>query len=357
MSKIINALVISGISLLITSCGEDGSPASTSASPTNFTASAGAGEIVAFTVDTTALTYSYTVTVSSYGLAGQTGSGTLTANSDGSYTPSEFPTSRIQVYQNGIMVGAVTFDINGQTVNSPVVGVSSPITSVASLAGTYNFLGETCEGPMASSSTGVGVCNTVVGTLVIDSTGTYEACAGADLTTNPSCGGGILTSGTLVSAGNGLFEFNRTGTAFIAVDNANYLLASAAPNGQNVLIIDTNDSGAGGYGYGHLVGSTQTATVDTASAEGTWTWNANNGDSGTFDLTCASNIECTSSAPGNPTVTVGTPWAGLGTVTNPSTGFDYHVLMAGSGVYVQAAAPSQDAGGAFNTYMEVGAHQ
>jgi len=345
MSK---ALFIAGISLLIISCGEDGSPAST----TSFTASAGAGEILTFTVDTTALTYSYTVTASSYGLTGEAGSGTLTKNSDGSYTPSEFPTSRIQVYQNGIMVGAVTFDINGQTVNAPVVGVSSPITSVASLAGTYNFLGETCEGPMASSSTGVGVCNTVYGTLVIDSTGTYEACSGANLTTDTGCGAGTLTSGDVVSAGNGLFEFNRTGTAFVDVTNANYLLASAAPNGQNVLIIDTNDSAVDGYGYGHLVGSTQTSTIDTANAPGTWTWNANNGDSGTFDLTCSSSTECASSSGAN--VTLGTPWAGLGTVTNV---YDYYVLLAGSGVYVQAAAPSQDVGGAFNIYMEVGAHQ
>jgi hypothetical protein len=353
MLKISKPLVIAGIVLLIASCGNNSSSPSSQTTSTNFTASAGAGEILDFTVDTTALTYSYTVTESSYGLKGQTGSGTLTKNSDGSYTPSQFPTSKIQVYQNGIMVGAVEFTINGQTVNAPVVGLSSPITTLASLAGTYNFLGETCEGPTALA--GVGACDTVVGTLIINSSGTYEACSGDDLTTHPSCASGTLTSGDVVSAGNGLFQFNKTGTGFVAVDNANYLLASAAPNGQNVLIIDTNDSSVGGYGYGHLVGSTQTSTVDTASAEGTWTWNANNGDSGTFDLTCSLPTVCTSSAVGNPTVTVGTPWAGLGTVSN--NGFDYHVLLAGTGVYVQAAAPSQPAGGGYNYYMEVGAHQ
>lgn len=356
MLKISKALLIAGIALLIASCSGGGS-SSAPVGPTNFTSSAGAGEIVTFTVDTTALTYSYTVTESSYGLTGDTGSGTLTANSDGSYTPSGFPTSRIQIYQNGIMVGAVTFDINGQTVDAPVVGLSSPITSLASLAGTYNFLGETCEGPMASAGMGVGDCNTVVGTLVINSDGTYDACSGSDLTTDPTCvgPGASLTTGDLVSAGNGLFEFNRSLTTFTAVTNANYLLASAAPNGQNVLIIDTNDSGVGGYGYGHLVGSSQTNVVDTASAEGTWTWNANNGDSGTFDLTCSSSTVCTSSAVGNPTVTVGTPWAGLGTVANGI--FNYYVLVAGSGVYVQAAAPSQGTVGAYNIYMEVGAHR
>lgn len=353
MSKIFKALFIAGFSLLMTSCGGGSSPASAPEATQNFTSSAGAGEILNFTVDTTALTYSYTVTESSYGLKGLTGSGTLTANSDGSYTPSEFPTSRIQVYQNGIMVGAVTLDINGQTIDAPVVGLSSPITSVASLAGTYNFLGETCEGPEASANMGVGVCNTVYGTLIIDSAGTYVACTGEDLTGDSTCSAGAKTIGEIVSAGDGLFEFNRDSTAFTAVDNANYLLASVAPNGQNVLIIDTNDSGAGGYGYGHLVGSTQTDTVDTVNAPGTWTWNANNGDSGTFDLTCSSATVCTSSA--GPTITIGTPWAGLGEVAN--NGFNYYVLMAGSGVYVQAAAPSQGAVGAFNTYMEVGAHQ
>ncbi len=92
---------------------------------------------------------------------------------------------------------------------------------------------------------------------------------------------------------------------------------------------------------------------------GAWTYNANNGDSGTFDLTCSSPTVCTSS-PSGAVITIGTPWAGLGTVTNPDNGFDYHVLLAGSGVYVQAAAPSQvipGGSGAFNIYMEVGAHQ
>jgi hypothetical protein len=354
MLKISKGIAIAVISLLIISCGGGSSTSnSTSSAGGDFTSSAGAGEILTFSVDTTALTYSYIVTASSYGLTGQTGSGTLTKNSDGSYSPSEFPTSRIQVYQNGIMIGAVALDINGQTVDAPVVGLSSPITSVASLAGTYNFLGETCEGPVASSGMGVGDCNTVFGTLVIDPTGTYKACTGADLTADAICSSGTLTSGDVVSAGNGLFEFNRDSTVFTAVTNANYLLASAASNGQNVLIIDTNDSGAAGFGYGHLVGSTQTTNVDTVNAQGTWTWNANNGDSGTFDLTCSSSTVCTSSS--GPTITIGNPWAGLGTVTNG--GFNYHVLMAGTGVYVQAAVPSQGAPGAYNIYMEVGAHQ
>lgn len=358
MLKISKRLFIAVISLSIVSCGGSGNGGGggdgTSESSATFTSSAGVGEIVTFTVDTTALTYSYTVTESSYGLEGQTGSGTLTGNSDGSYTPSGFPGSRIQVYENGIMVGAVTFEINGQTINAPVVGLASPITSVASLAGTYNLLGETCEGPMAASDTGVGICNTVYGTLVIDSAGAYEVCTGSNLTTDPACGSGVLSSGTVVSAGDGLFEFNRTGTAFVAVDNANLLLASASPNGQYVVIIDTNDSASDGYGYGHLLGSTQTSTIDTVNAEGTWSWNANNGDSGTFDLSCSSSTVCTSTS--GAVVTIGFPWAGLGTVTNGI--YDYHVLLAGSGVYVQAAAPSQDAGdGRFNTYMEIGAHR
>src|SRR5262245_16621059 len=59
---------------VLSSCGGGDSNPST---PTQYTSVAMAGELVTYSVDTVALTYSYTITESQFGLEGKTGSGTL----------------------------------------------------------------------------------------------------------------------------------------------------------------------------------------------------------------------------------------------------------------------------------------
>lgn len=76
-------------SLLLVSCGSGGSsssPPSSSAPSTSasgfvqqYTASATAGEVLTYTIDTNALTYSYKIVYSAYGLTNTTGSGTRMA--------------------------------------------------------------------------------------------------------------------------------------------------------------------------------------------------------------------------------------------------------------------------------------
>ena len=68
--------------LLLSGCegGGDSSPAV----PALTTSVAMAGELLDYTLDTTNLTYSYTITESQFGLAGKTGSGTLVRHADGS---------------------------------------------------------------------------------------------------------------------------------------------------------------------------------------------------------------------------------------------------------------------------------
>jgi hypothetical protein len=111
------ALALMG--LLVACGGGGGSSSSTPAAPATqatgvsgtYTVSAAAGEVLSYTVDTSALTYSYTITHSAYGLEGKTGSGTLTKNSDGSYSPSESPTSKVYALPNGLLMGAVVLTI------------------------------------------------------------------------------------------------------------------------------------------------------------------------------------------------------------------------------------------------------
>ncbi|MDH5331045.1 MAG: hypothetical protein OEW27_13950, partial [Aquincola sp.] len=61
------------LALVAASCGGGGS----SAAGTTYSSVAMAGELIDYTIDTTALTYSYTITESQFGLTGTTGSGTL----------------------------------------------------------------------------------------------------------------------------------------------------------------------------------------------------------------------------------------------------------------------------------------
>ena len=92
-----------------------------------YTAGAQIGELVSFSVDTAKLAYSYVITKSAFGCevsnsTCNTGSGTLTLSSDGSYSPSQFPVSKIQILQNGLMFGAIQIPVNGSNKTVPVVG-------------------------------------------------------------------------------------------------------------------------------------------------------------------------------------------------------------------------------------------
>jgi hypothetical protein len=117
MKRILTLLSLSFVAMLLTACGGGGgggasAPAAAGFSQT-YTTSATAGELMTYSIDTSALTYSYTITKSSYGCEVSnapchSGSGTLTKNSDGTYTPSGSPSSKIHALQNGLLVGSVT---------------------------------------------------------------------------------------------------------------------------------------------------------------------------------------------------------------------------------------------------------
>ena len=170
-----------------------------------YTASASAGEVLSYTIDTDKLTYSYTILYSAYGLEGKTGSGTLTKNSDGSYTPSESPNSRVYALPNGLLMGAVKMTIQGNVVHVPIMGVQNPITNLANLAGTYNYISNSCTAK-AFGNPAYNGCGTNYGTLKITSAGAYYQCTQTNITASASCyslGAGRGSQGTLSAIGAG----------------------------------------------------------------------------------------------------------------------------------------------------------
>ena len=145
--------------IVISSCGGGGGSSSSSTAAT-YTSSGSVGEVLSYSIDTTNKTYSYTILKSAYSLEGTTGSGTLTANSDGSYTPSENSNARVYNVSGGLLVGSAYLNLNGTNTSVPLLGVSSPVTTLSSLAGTYNYLRIGCTSP-TSGTIASSNCSTV----------------------------------------------------------------------------------------------------------------------------------------------------------------------------------------------------
>jgi hypothetical protein len=334
MKRIIGFTVAACASVLLAACGGGGG-GGTAAAPTTpttpatngfaqtYTASAAAGELMTYSIDTSALTYSFTITKSSYGCEVasapcHSGSGTLTKNSDGTFSPSQSPTSKIFALQNGLLVGSVKMTLNGTAQIIPIVGVANPITTAAALAGTYNFMSLQCTGKTYGAFTG---CGTFAGTATIASNGTYTTCTGADVSAPVhSCSNS--TSGTATSLGGGVWQLQATSPATGATTN--YFLAFTAPNGQNVGVIDFNDTTV--YGYGQAIMSSEVATT-TAGLTGNYVWSNDYGQSGVVTL----NPNSTTSS--GLAIAQNSPWTGISTVTGGSNGTGYG-MIAGNGVYV-----------------------
>src|SRR4051812_15406035 len=174
---------------LLASCGGGGSSSESSAA-TQYTSVAMAGELLSYTVDPVALTYSYTITESQFGLNGKTGSGTLVRNPDGSYSPSGIANARIVILPNGLLLGAVRERFGTAVVTVPIIGMSNPVSTVSALAATYNFMHRGCLSA---------ICATDTGTFVIAANGSWSSCPGTNLAAGGCPVGG--RTGNLVSLG------------------------------------------------------------------------------------------------------------------------------------------------------------
>lgn len=307
--------------------GSSGSSSSAAGTTTTYSSVAGAGEFIQYQVNPTALTYSYTITESQYGLTGQTGSGTLIKLADGTFLAGADGNARVAILPNGLLLAGVRANFGGTTKTVPVVGISNPVTTFAAAAGTYNFVQRAC-------STGAAGCFQTYGTFVIRSDGTWSSCDKGNLAAGPCPT--TAASGTLNNEGAGKFSVIDSN------GGVNFGTAIAFnSNGQNVIVLDLKDQRPTGFGLGILVGSSQQAIVS-GSLDGVWVAGASTGDNGSFRLT-GTNIAYIDidNAPTARTtsVTYNSPWAGFGQTVNGIA------LLAGSGVYVY---------GSGTNYSEVG---
>ncbi len=307
-------LLAAGIAALLASCGGGGG---SDASGTKFTSVAMAGELLDYTIDTTHLTYSYTITESQFGLNGKTGSGTLVRNADGSYSPSGVPNARVVVLPNGLLLGAVRESFGASVVTVPIVGLSNPVTTLAAIAGDYNYIHRNCL---------LAVCGASHGTFQISAAGTWTSCRSGNVAAGICAG--ASASGTLVSLGNGRWQVMDGST------NIGTALGFAS-SGQNVILLDLKDVRPGGFGVGMLVGGQQTA-MTTAQTDGTWIAGTSTGHWGVF-TSSGTTITVTlldGIAVNLPTTFApNSPWTGLATTAAGGVGF-----LAGAGVYVLETA-------------------
>lgn len=302
-----------GVAALMASCGGGGSAASS----TTFTSVAMAGELLDYTIDTTNLTYTYTITESQFGLNGTTRSGTLVRNLDGSYSPSGVPNARVVVLPNGLLLGAVREVFGGSVITVPLIGLSHPVTTPAAIAGDYNYIHRNCL---------AAVCGASHGTFQISAGGTWTSCRNGNLVAGPCAG--ASASGTLESLGNGRWRVmdgsTNIGTAI-----------GFASGGQNVIVLDLKDVRVGGFGVGMLVGGQQT-TMTTAQTDGTWILGTSTGHWGVFTASGAAiTLNLLDGIPVTvpTTFTANLPWLGLASTAAGGVGF-----LAGTGVYVLETA-------------------
>lgn len=303
-----------GIASLAACGGGGGSGTASTGSGTTFQAVASEGELVSYTVDTQALTYSYQIIESAYGKTGATGSGQLTRNSDGTYTPSGF-NGKVAVLDSGLLLGAIYEDLNNDGAREviPVVGMSNPVTSLAEAADTYNFISRQCGT----------YCTNYYGTVKVNSDGTWTSCVGGNLSaTNYSCQASTSGAATAISSGRATLMLN--GAA-----GGSMLIFRDPTTNQKAILLDLN--GRTGLGKGAIFAASQTLP---SNADGNWTYLHTNGTNGVVSVSGTaftdsgrlSNGTAYGPLPGSFTRNV--PWDGFIT-----TGSGAIIMPTGSGLY------------------------
>lgn len=327
-----SALLASASLILLTSCGGGGgggtSGGTQSDSPftKTYMASAAAGEVISYTYDSVNRSYSYQMVRSAYGIpAGTTGNGTLTANGDGSYSPSEAPLSKVYAVSNGSLTGAVQISLNGTNRTIPIYGLADPLTrpgsQVADFAGTYNYISLQCAVKNNGLFTG---CATNYGTLIITATaattGTYQMCVSGYASGGVACGTTVL--GTIAYSGtSGVWNFKNTAT-----NQDSSLLIHADANGQRVGVLDFDDSGGHGFGQAVIV---QQQSTSAAQVGGTYVYQATlpneaNLNAGTFAFNSTNSTGRTGL-----TYAMNSPWSGM-----VRTGANGYAIFTAGGAYV-----------------------
>jgi hypothetical protein len=327
---------------LLGSCGGGAGSAAISASSTavSYKSVAQVGELISYTLDTATLSYSYTIEKSAFGLEGQSFSGTLVRNSDGTYTPSESPESRVMILPNGLLIGSVKLRTNNGEVTTSIVGMQNPARSIADFSDTFNYISYQC--PTQNTN-----CITSMGSVRVDSSGVYHSCSNADVAimSDPASEciailGSDYSTGRLESNNDGTWKLKRASGNSYA--EAGTFIAFKDSEGQKVAIFDLNDGVNGGYGYGSIVAASQ-QVVTAAATNGFYRANSS---SGNYVTVTATDNAYQSYTPKfnfteNGTLSYNNPWMGVvrSTATSSSNnnftqGATSDVIMAGSGVYI-----------------------
>lgn len=329
------------IAVSLTACGGGGGGSSASSETPviqkTYVSSATAGEVLKYSVDTVAKTYSYEILQSAYGLSGEKGNGTLTYNGDGTFSPSESPGSKIIPLKNGLLLGNVKLLMNGTSKDVPIIGMESPATTADGIAGTYNFVSLQCNNQSFGIYT---ACGTAYGTVKVtkstETTASFTSCTSGDI--DSTCTGttttGTTTTGTLTYDSNGVWKVKANNSTHF-----NYLVAFTSPNGQKVGWIDFNDPTV--FKYGQAVISEKIAITSGAGIDGNYIYKNTLGGTGSVSLSSnTSTLQVKTSS--GVVATANQPWGGFAKST---TGFG---LMAGNGVYVYMD-PNVS-----NSYYEIG---
>lgn len=300
-------------------------PPPPSATGVAYSAVATAGELVNFTLDSSKLAYSYNVISSQFGLTGVTGSGTLITNNDGTYTPQDIPNARIFTLQNGMMIGAVRLSINGTQRAVPLIGFQNLASVLTN--DTLNTVQRICTDATQAA------CASSYGTMRINADGTWVSCDNSNYDENPGACNGRRT-GTLNALSVGKWQVLASTSAELGT-----ALAFQASNGQNVWVIDLNQSVAnGGLGMGVIAGASK-LTANPANTDGTWLIAGTTGAlqyTGSLTLSDtnytanATAVSGTGSVPigGSATLVHNVPWTGL---VQSSTGVV--AFLAATGFY------------------------
>lgn len=299
-------------------CGGGGGVANNTAqttSGTTFQAVASEGELIAYTVDTQALTYSYHIIESAYGKTGTTGSGQLTRNADGTYTPSGF-NGKVAVLDSGLLLGAIYEDLNNDGTREviPVIGMSNPITSLTEAADTYNFISRQC---------GSSGCTNSFGTVKVSSDGSWTSCVGGNLAALAyNCED--RTSGGVTNISSGRATLTHSGVA-----GGSMLIFKDPATNQKAVLLDLN--GKTSLGRGAIFAASQSLP---ANADGNWTYLHTNGTSGVVSVTGTSFTDSgrlsngTAYGPFQGSFTTNAPWNGFITTNNNAV-----IMPTGSGIY------------------------
>ena len=310
-------LTLSIALLALAACGGGGGGGSSTApisNGTTFQAVASEGELVSYTVDTSAMTYSYKIIESAYGKTDVTGNGKLTRNSDGTYTPSGF-NGKVAILDSGLLLGAIYEDLNNDGTREvvPIIGMSNPVTSLAEAADTYNFISRQC-----TSS-----CTNYFGTVKVNADGTWSSCVGANLAApNPSCQASASGAATGISSGRATLTLN-------GVAGGSMLIFKDPITNQKAVLLDLN--GKTGLGKGAIFAGSQTLP---ANADGNWTYLHTNGSNGVVTVSGTGFTDSgrlsngASYGPLSGSLTRNAPWSGFVTTDTGSI-----IIPAGSGLY------------------------